>query len=195
MLQFELSPRSRYSLADQARLAVEGGCGWIVIPAGDSTDEALIEEARPIADICRGSEVILTIADRPEVTRELGIHGVYLTAASGLSPFKVRQDLGAEAIIGVEAAAADSIRALEKMDIDYAVLAPTLSIEACEEIIAAVRGAGGLIPIVMAYPPDMAAASEMMAHGASGVLVSAPIADADSPAEATREYIKCLSKE
>lgn len=190
MLQYLLSPNSRYTLAELAQMAIEGGCGWIVLSCPDMTDEALREEGAELATLCREAEVILTVEDRPEVARDLGLHGVYLSSNCGIAPAKVREELGAEAIIGVEVGSSTSIRPLEAMDIDYAVLAPTLTIEKCEEIIAEVRAAGAILPIVMALPPSVEVAAEMIGRGASGILVGKAISDAEDPVEATRSFIE-----
>lgn len=194
MLQFQLSPDPRYSLAELAQMAIEGGCGWIVLSAPDITDEALREECAELVPLCREAEVILTVEDRPETARELGLHGVYLSNKCGLSPAKVREELGAEAIIGVEVGSAASIRPLEALDIDYAVLSPTLSIDKCESIIRDARSAGATLPIVMALPPTAEAASEVISRGASGILAGKYISEASDPVEATRRLIEAIGE-
>ena len=122
MLQYLLTPSEEYSRAELAQMAIEGGCKWIVLPTDGLDDAAVREECSEIVPLCREAEVILTLTDRPELARELGLHGVYLTGGCGITPAKVREELGAEAIIGVEVSSAASIKPLEAMDIDYAVL-------------------------------------------------------------------------
>lgn len=194
MLQFQLRPNPRYSLAELAQMAIEGGCGWIVLSAPGVTDEALREEFAELVPLCREAEVILTVEDRPEAAREHGLHGVYLSSTSGISPAKVREELGAEAIIGVEAGSASTIRPLEAMDIDYAVLSPTLSIDKCEEIIRDVRSAGATLPIVAAFPPTAEIAAELISRGASGILAGKYISGADDPVEATRRLTAAIAE-
>lgn len=53
--------------------------------------------------------------------RELSLHGVFLTK-NDASPVKVREELGAEAIIGAIVGTPDAALSLERADIDYVAL-------------------------------------------------------------------------
>ena len=189
MLQYLLTPSEEYSRAELAQMAIEGGCKWIVLPTEGLDDAAVREECAEIVTLCREAEVILTLTDRPELAREIGLHGVYLTGGCGLAPSKVREELGAEAIIGVEVSSAASVKPLEAMDIDYAVLNGELSADKCIEIIVDSRDAGAIIPIVMQGALTPAQGAEMRAMGATGLLVGKGISNAADPVQAVREFL------
>lgn len=193
MIQFLLEQNGRYTLAEQARMAIDGGCGWIVLSGSGLNDDDLRRECESLIPICRDGDAYLTIADRPEIARDLGLHGVYITQKSGLSPKEVRTALGGEPIIGAECGSSSAVRSLEALDIDYAVLLPELSLAQCREIILEARSAGALIPIVLAFPPDPEAAAELKAGGASGVLVGKAISESSDPVEATKAFLDALS--
>ncbi len=150
MLQIIISPNNKYSLAESAQMAVEAGAMWLQLSVGDMADEVLRQEAADIVTLCRDGGVILTIENRVEMARELGLHGVFITDDRH-SPVLVRQDLGPEAIVGTVVGASDAAVSMANADIDYVALAP--SCKNAAELIAAVRSTGCMIPVV-AYRPD-----------------------------------------
>lgn len=80
MLQYILTESSRYSVAELAQMAIEGGCGWIDLHLPSLSDTELRELLAPdIIGMCREAGVFLTIDDREAVARELGLHGVRYT--------------------------------------------------------------------------------------------------------------------
>lgn len=103
-------------------MAVEGGCGWLVISMPGAEPGDWRDVATDLVPLCRDAGVMLSIENDSAAVRELGAHGVFLNL--GANPVKVREDLGAEAIVGAEVGSADSAVALAKADIDYLALAP-----------------------------------------------------------------------
>lgn len=142
-----IETNERYSVAESAQIAIEAGAQWLVLRA-DTIDESERRDiGKQVADLCRESGVILTVDSDIEFARELGIHGVLLRPGSK-APAAVREELGPEAIIGVEISSADTALALERNDIDYVALSADMQLDRVAELIAAVRKAEGKIAFV-----------------------------------------------
>ncbi len=191
MLQFIPCENNKYSVAELTQMAIEAGCGWIQLHLPDASNADIRDLAAELIPLCKEAGVILTIEDRPELARDLGIHGVHLTDNSHGSARKVREDLGAGAIIGIQVADPQSILSLKGADIDYVTLNPTLTADRCRQIIADARNAGSEMPIVVTGT-DI---PEMITTGASGFAVpySGPLADADDPVAAISSYIDTIN--
>lgn len=192
MLQFIARINDRYSVAELAQMAIEGGCHWVELDLPGASDDFVRETALELKNLCMETGTFLTIVDRPEVAKEAGLHGVQLRGANGRRAAEVREGLGAEAIIGIEAADADAILRTQNLDIDYATLPAGLPVADVERIVAAVRKAEMQLPVVASgeFTPD--GAIEAMVAGASGIAVSAAIADAPDPVEATQLLVEAL---
>ena len=129
MLQFIARINDRYSVAELAQMAIEGGCHWVELDLPDASDDFVRETALELKNLCMETGTFLTIVDRPEVAKEAGLHGVQLRGANARRAAEVREELGAEAIIGIEAAGADAILRTQNLDIDYATLPAGLPCE------------------------------------------------------------------
>ena len=182
MLQFIARINDRYSVAELAQMAIEGGCHWVELDLPDASDDFVRETALELKNLCMETGTFLTIVDRPEVAKEAGLHGVQLRGANARRAAEVREERGAEATTGSEAAG----------DIDYATLPAGLPVADVERIVAAVRKAEMQLPVVASgeFTPD--GAIEAMVAGASGIAVSAAIADAPDPVEATQLLVEAL---
>lgn len=191
MLQFIAGTGSRYTLAEEMQMAIEGGCAWVQLHPGDLTDAELREASADFIPLCRENATILTIEDRPELAKELGIHGVHLTD-NGCDAGAVREQLGPEAIIGVQVHSPQAVLTLRAKDIDYVTVDPGLTHDETASLIRTVRDAGCDMPIVVTgdiTPGDIPAVRET---GASGIAVGAPISDAADPVAETQKYLAAL---
>lgn len=150
MLQVIITQSKKYSLAESAQMAIEAGVRWLILSVGKLSDEELRQECAEVINLCSEAGVILTIENRIEMARGLHLHGVFITDNS-ISPLKVREQLGAEAIIGTVVSSPDSAFSMEKADIDY--VAFTADYDNSQQLIVSIRAAGCMIPIV-AYLPD-----------------------------------------
>lgn len=193
MLQFIVSANDRYSMAEQAQMAVEGGCQWIEMDFGPDADPAWIREtANEIIPLCREAGVMLTIRDYPDMAKELGLHGVHLTAPDS-NAGAVRERLGAEAVIGARVATASAVPMLDKLDIDYASLSPDVSENEAANLIADVRAGGCRLPIVLINDYDASDVDVIKAIGASGVATGRRLLEAPDPVAAIAEMLKALT--
>ena len=204
MLQYILTPSQRYSVGELAQMAIEGGCQWISLNLHGWADPDIRAAIAPdVIDMCRESGVFLTIDDHPELARELGLHGVRLSATfqrenPQQTPLALREDLGPEAVIGVECSDPSAVPALQPADVDFISLPSGFTADHRRAFIASLRdksrGDFALsIPVVAQGDYTPAEAAEAMIDGCNGVAVALSITDASDPVEAVQTLIDTLS--
>lgn len=190
MLQIIISSSERYSIGEMAQMAVEAGATWLVLSLPDTDNGSLRDLCADVVELCRESGVMLSIEDNVEAARELSLHGVFL-AKNDASPVKVREELGAEAIIGAVVGTPDAALSLERGDIDYVALT-----KSDPALIMAVRNAGGKIPVV-AYMPDFEPTPEnialIKADGFSGLCAGRKFFEQEDPVTAISDTISILT--
>ncbi|MCM1067614.1 MAG: thiamine phosphate synthase [Muribaculaceae bacterium] len=173
-----------------AQMACEAGAEWLVLALPEGT-EGLRDELEQIVTLCRDGGVIVT-ADNVEVARELGLHGVFVDGAE-TSAVRLREELGAEAIIGTIIRSSDSAPALQRADIDYVALRPE-EVDAAA-VIAGIRAAECQIPVV-AYVPamkvDADAAAAYMAQGFSGICAGTRFFDGADPVAEIEQLLNAI---
>ena len=173
-----------------AQMAVEAGAAWLQLRVPEVSDAELREVCPDIISMCREGGVILTIEDRVEMARELGLHGIFLHKGAA-SPVAVRQDLGPEAIIGAEIGSPDAAATLEKADIDYVALSETGA--GAVALINDIRAAACPIPVV-AYVPDEAltpdVVTRLLGEGFSGICSEGGFFSAADPVAAIENVLK-----
>lgn len=201
MLQYILKESNRFTVAELAQMAVEGGCGWISLHLPRLTEVEIREAvAGDVVELCREGGVFLTIDDRPEIARDLGLHGVRLSRGffvtnPGMSPMGVREDLGPEAVIGVETDDSTMLPALVAADIDFITLPPKTSPQKRQAMIDASKGLPAPIAVVAEGDFSPEEAKEIISAGCSGVAVGSAITDAPDPLAEMLRYIEALSPE
>lgn len=198
MLQYILTESPRYSVAEQCQMAIEGGCSWIDLRLPDMTDDEVRAAIDPEAiEMCRQAGIFLTVDDRPELARELGLHGVRFTAtgpaAQAASPAQLRDELGPEAVIGFVCADPSAAPAMAAADIDYICTPASFDSERRREFIAAVRALDVAIPIVAQGDITADNAADYLAEGFNGLAVGRYITDAPDPVEAVAAIIAAIS--
>jgi len=190
MLQIIISFSERYSIGEMAQMAVEAGASWLVLSLPGNDAGQTREMCADVVELGRESGVMLSIENCVESARELAMHGVFLTDKN-ISPVKVREELGAEAIIGAVATTPDAALTLERADIDYVALT-----KSNPALIMAVRDAGGQIPVV-AYMPDFEPSPESIAmikaDGFSGLCAGPRFFEKEDPVAAISEAIAILT--
>ncbi len=123
MLQFITNPSDRWSIAEEVRMAIEGGCRWIQLRMKDASDEDVRRTALELIPLCRDHDTFLIIDDRVELVNELRVSGVHL-GRGDMDPMEARELLGPHAIIGVTANTAEDIIKWKGKDVDYVGLLP-----------------------------------------------------------------------
>ncbi len=206
MLQFITHPSEKYTIAEEVKMAIDGGCQWIQLRMKDATNEEVKATALEIIPMCKEKDVILVIDDRVELTKELLVHGVHL-GKEDMPPAEAREYLGAGAIIGATANTAADIIALRKTDIDYiglgpfrytttkSKLSPVLGLDGYRSIVKEVREAGIDIPIVAIGGITIDDIEDIMLTGVNGIALSGEIINAEDPTTHTAEIIRrCFGK-
>lgn len=193
MLQFIADKSNNFTIAEQINMAINGGCTWVQLHLPDCDDAQIKSIASEIIPICREAGIILTIEDRPDLAQELGLHGVHITTP-GANARQIRQDLGAEAIIGINVSSAQGVPTLEKLDIDYVTIAPEISTEQAKDIVKTVRSVGCVIPIVLTGNYNCLDINIIRQTGVDGVATGSKLMQADNPTDAISQLLTALKQ-
>lgn len=200
MLQYITHYSEQYSIPEQVRMVIEGGCRWVQLRMKDASDEEVEAMAREITPICQESGTILVIDDRVEVVMRTRVHGVHL-GKTDMAPAEAREYLGPHAIIGCTANTADDILAVAPLDIDYiglgplrhtdtkANLAPVIGLDGYRAIMERVRAEGVELPVVAIGSVGADDVEPLLAAGVNGVAVSGAILRASDPVAATKAIL------
>lgn len=204
MLQFITHPSNRYSIADEVKMVIEGGCRWVQLRLKNASDTEVKEIAEEIIPLCQETETILVLDDRVELTMDLKVHGVHL-GKNDMPAVDAREYLGAGAIIGVTANTAEDIIAYKKVDVDYVglgpyrftttkeKLSPVLGLDGYRNIITEIRSAGVELPVVAIGGITLDDITDLMATGVNGIAMSGAIINSENPVEYTRQVIEKLN--
>lgn len=205
MLQFITHQSDRFSIPEEAQMAIEGGCRWIQLRMKDASDDEVRAVANEIIPLCKENDTFLIIDDRVELVNELRVSGVHL-GKEDMDPMEARDILGPHAIIGVTANTAEDIIRFKGKDVDYvglgpvhftttkAKLSPELGIEGVKRVIDEVRANGVELPIVAIGGVTENDIEPLLAAGVNGIAVSGAIINADDPVELTSKMIERLLK-
>lgn len=197
MLQFITVSPVRYSVAEQARMVIEGGCRWIQISSesADSSETCMRKEAEGIIDLCTENEVFLVLENDVALVEDLKVHGVFLTDCSRESVAAARERLGAHAVVGTRCRSYGDIEALKGLDVDYvSVPADGPAAEFYAAMKRQMTEAGIEFHLVAEGEFGTDELAGLLAAGCAGVAMSTAIAEAGSPAVATREVLDALDR-
>lgn len=203
MLQFITRRSDRWTTAEQAAKAIEGGCRWIQLSAESLPTETphRREAVEGLIPICKENEAFLIIEDDVDLVDFLKVHGVCLRDNSRSAAMEAREQLGAEAVIGVEATSAAEIIALKGLDIDYIMVKAPADVTTAEAITAFYSGMLQMLEqqgidfhIVAEVDYPVEVLTGLLSSGCAGVAVSALIADSENPASATATLLDALDK-
>ena len=194
MLQFKTQPAERFSIIEQCQMVIEGGCAWIQLRLPDADESYIRELAQELIPLCKETSTIFMLEDRPSLAKELGLHGIHVTADSGLNAVQVREEFGPEAIIGTDVENYDAIKDLQNADIDYVTIPSSVLPEKRLSILEQARQADCTIPIVADGIFDIAKGVEAIKEGFSGICTGRYIVAAQDPVEYTERFIDSLRR-
>lgn len=203
MLQFITHPSPRFSIAEEVKMIIEGGCRWVQLRLKDLTDDEVRPIAEEIIPLCKETETFLVLNDRVDLANELRVHGVHL-GKQDMPVAEARELLGPHAIIGATANTIDDILALKGIDVDYIGLgpyrftetkkrlSPVLGLDGYRSIIAAKREAAIELPVVAIGGITLEDVPAIMSTGVDGIAMSGAIISADDPTAYTAKVIETI---
>ena len=205
MLQFITHPCSRYSVAEEIRMVIDGGCRWVQIRMKEASDNEVRRVAEEVIPLCQETGTILVLDDRVDLTMELRVHGVHL-GKGDMPVAEAREYLGPHAIIGATANTAADILALKGLDVDYVGLgpfrftntkknlSPVIGLDGYRSIMDRIRDEGCELPVVAIGGICLDDVDPLISTGINGIAVSGSIINADDPVAYTAEIIERLNK-
>lgn len=202
-LQFITHFTEKYSYADSAMIALEGGCRWIQLRMKDA-DEAEIERvARLILPECRRRGAVFVIDDHVDLALRVGADGVHL-GKNDMPVSEARRLAGADFIIGGTANTFEDVQRLAAQGADYIgcgpfrftttkkKLAPMLGIEGYKRILSQMKRCGIALPLVAIGGITCGDIPQLMAAGVSGIALSGSVLRAENPVEEMKKVVEKL---
>ena len=185
--------QQRFSHAELARLAVDGGADTIQFRQKDGGIRHVLKQACETADVCRDLGVPCLIDDRLDVMLACAADGIHL-GQTDLPINVARRVLGDDAVIGGSATTLSEALRCEEAGADYIGFGPVFpttskknpasvkGLDALSAVCAAVR-----IPVIAIAGINSERAPLAIEAGAYGVAVMTVVTGADDPAAAARE--------
>lgn len=202
-LQFITHYTDRYSYADSARLALEGGCRWIQLRMKEASTDELLQTGHEVRALCRQYGATFILDDHVELVDELEADGVHL-GKNDMPIAEARRILGSKALIGGTANTFDDVRRHYEAGADYIGcgpfrytttkqnLSPILGLEGYTDIVRRMREAAIPLPIVAIGGITKADIPALIQTGISGIALSGSVLRAEHPAEEMKEILKTL---
>mgnify|MGYP000289669085 CR=1 FL=1 len=106
------------TLYHQVEEAILGGATFIQLREKELSQEAFLEEAKKIKELCRKYQIPFVINDNVEIAREMDADGVHV-GQSDMEAGNVREVLGPDKIIGVSAQTVEQAVLAEQRGADY----------------------------------------------------------------------------
>lgn len=187
------------SLSDVCREILEHGVTFLQIREKNLAQEAFLEEARELKDLCAQFHVPFVVNDSVEMAVQSGADGVHV-GQSDIKGRNIREMIGPERILGISAGTVEEARKAEQAGADYigvgAVFgtatkkdARNLSVEKLREISASVS-----IPVVAIGGINRGNVRELSGSGVDGIAVISALFGAEQPGKAAAE-LTALAKE
>lgn len=202
-LQFITHYTDRYSYADSARLALEGGCRWIQLRMKEASTDELLQTGREVRALCRNYGATFILDDHVELVDELEADGVHL-GKNDMPIAEARRILGPKALIGGTANTFDDVRRHYESGADYIGcgpfrytttkqnLSPILGLEGYTDIVRRMREAAIPLPIVAIGGITKADIPALIQTGISGIALSGSVLRAEHPVEEMRGVLQLL---
>lgn len=168
------------SLCQQIEAALKGGVTLLQLREKNLSEQAFLEEAVVVRDLCHAYQVPLIINDNVEVAKKIGADGVHV-GITDVPVAKIRREMGEDFIIGATAKTVEQAKEAEAAGADYlgvgAVFPSPTKAEAIritKEQLVEIRQATSL-PIVAIGGIGYANLEELAGSGVDGVAVVSAI--------------------
>ena len=191
-LQFITHFTEKYSYADSAMMALEGGCRWIQLRMKDAEEEEIEKTALQLLPECRKRGAVFIIDDHVELVQRTGADGVHL-GKNDMPADEARKILGEDFIIGGTANTFDDIVYQQREGADYIglgpfrhtttkqKLSPLLGLEGYTTLMQRIRDEHITLPIVAIGGITRDDIPSLMKTGIQGIALSGSILRADNP--------------
>jgi thiamine-phosphate pyrophosphorylase len=113
---------SRKSVVEDVKAAIRGGVRIVQYREKNLDDDAMIAEAKQLAEICR-NRALFIVNDRVQVALASNADGMHI-GPYDTDFLEVRKALGGEKIIGVTVSSAEDAKRFERLGADYVSLSP-----------------------------------------------------------------------
>lgn len=204
-LQFITHTTDRYSYADSARMALEGGCRWIQLRMKDCSENEIEDVAKEIMPLCKEKGATFIIDDHVELAMRLHADGVHL-GRNDMPIAKARMLMGKSFIIGGTANTIDDVERIARDGADYIGcgpfrftttkknLSPILGIDGYLNIVSEMRKRSIHLPIVAIGGIEHDDIDSIMATGVDGIALSGSILRAGNPVKEMSKTIMLIDR-
>ena len=188
----DLRFQQRFSHAELARLAAEGGADTIQFRQKSGAVREMLAEARHAASVCREWDVPFLVNDRLDVALACQADGIHL-GQQDFPVLEARRILGPEPIIGGTATTVEEALAMQEAGADYVGFGPVFPTTSKDDP-APVKGVANLarvcaavrIPVIAIAGISVERVGPVIRAGAHGVAVMTAVTTAENPALAAR---------
>ena len=106
------------TLYEQVEQAVKGGVSFLQLREKELEEQAFLEEAKVIQELCKKYQVPFLINDNVELAASIGADGVHV-GQSDMAAGAAREKLGPDRIIGVSARTVEEALEAQRQGADY----------------------------------------------------------------------------
>lgn len=106
------------TLYEQVEQALEGGVSFLQLREKELEEQAFLEEAKVIQELCKKYQVPFLINDNVELAASIGADGVHV-GQSDMAAGAAREKLGPDRIIGVSARTVEEALEAQRQGADY----------------------------------------------------------------------------
>ena len=187
----------------QIEAALKGGVTLVQLREKNLSDQAFLEEAMAVRDLCRSYQVPLIINDNVEVAKKSGADGVHV-GITDAPVAEIRREMGSDFIIGATAKTVEQARQAEAAGASYlgvgAVFPSPTKAEAVRITVEQLKEISGSVelPTVAIGGIGYANIKELAGSGVDGVAVVSALFAQDDIEEAAmalkRKVQKALGK-
>lgn len=120
MIQYRLSVNEQNAL-QAVESAINLGAKWLQLDIADDITESTINA---ISRLCKDKEIIMIVENSIDRLKQSHCHGIHILPGT-IHPKLVRNELGAEPIVGVTVKTPQEVVALRSADVDYVQIEPS----------------------------------------------------------------------
>lgn len=202
-LQFITHYTERYTYADSARMALEGGCRWIQLRMKHASEDEWMQVGLEVGRLCRQYGATFVLDDHVELVKPLSADGVHL-GKQDMPIDEARRLLGSGYLIGGTANTFDDIRMHAGRGADYIgcgpfrftttkeKLSPVIGLDGYRSIMEDMKRHHISLPVIAIGGITKADIRELTHTGVTGIALSGSVLHASDPVAEMRNIISEL---